>query len=97
MLYLSAPRLLPVIVFLLLPFFLNPYWQKVMISVAVFAILAISWDMLSQSGMISLAENGVLTRGLTEEGLQQRLIEAFSPAVQARRGLSDLLRWGEEV
>jgi len=50
-----------------------------------------------ETGMISLAENGVLTRGLTEEGLKQRLIEAFSPAVQAKRGLSDLLRWGEEV
>ncbi len=50
-----------------------------------------------ESGNISLAENGVLTRGLTEEGLKQRLNEAFSPTTQARRGLVDLLRWGEEV
>jgi diadenylate cyclase len=50
-----------------------------------------------ESGTISLAENGILTRGLTEEGLKQRLMEAFSPAAQPRRGLSDLLRWGEEV
>ncbi len=56
-------------------------------------VLAVS----EETGMISLAEDGVLTRGLSEEGLQQRLIEAFSPAGQARRGLSDLLRWGEEV
>ena len=56
-------------------------------------VLAVS----EETGMISLAENGVLTRGLNEEGLQQRLIEAFSPAVQAKRGLSDLLSWGEEV
>lgn len=50
-----------------------------------------------ESGTISLAENSILTRGLTEEGLKQRLMEAFSPAAQPRRGLSDLLRWGEEV
>ncbi len=49
-----------------------------------------------ETGTISLAENGILTRGLTEEGLKQRLLEAFSPAAQPRRGLSDLLRWGEE-
>ncbi|MBN2365167.1 MAG: TIGR00159 family protein [Calditrichaeota bacterium] len=55
-------------------------------------VLAVS----EETGMISLAENGVLTRGLTEEGLKQRLMEAFSPATQPRRGLSDLLRWGEE-
>ena len=42
MLYLAGPRLLPAAAFLLLPFFLGPYWQKVMISVAVFALLAIS-------------------------------------------------------
>ena len=56
MLYLAAPRLLPVIVFLLLPPLLSVYWQKVMISLAVFALLAISWDLLAQSGMISLGQ-----------------------------------------
>jgi diadenylate cyclase len=56
-------------------------------------VLAVS----EETGKISLAENGVLTGGLTEEGLKQRLIDAFSPTVQSRRGLSDLLRWGEEV
>ena len=56
-------------------------------------VLAVS----EETGKISLAENGVLTGGLTEEGLKQRLIDAFSPTVQPRRGLSDLLRWGEEV
>jgi diadenylate cyclase len=50
-----------------------------------------------ETGTISLAEDGVLTRDLTEEGLKQRLIEAFSPAVQTKKGLSDLLRWGEGV
>jgi branched-chain amino acid transport system permease protein len=56
MLYLAGPRLLPAAAFLLLPFFLGPYWQKVMISVAVFALLAISWDMLAQTGIISLGQ-----------------------------------------
>ncbi len=56
MLYLAGPRLLPVLAFLVLPFFFNTYWQKVVISLAVFALLAISWDLLAQSGMISLGQ-----------------------------------------
>jgi branched-chain amino acid transport system permease protein len=56
MLYLSAPSLTPVIGFLILPAVLSPYWQKVLLSVAVFALLAISWDILAQSGMISLGQ-----------------------------------------
>jgi branched-chain amino acid transport system permease protein len=32
------------------------YWQKVLLSVAVFALLAISWDILAQTGMISLGQ-----------------------------------------
>ncbi|MEW6673250.1 MAG: branched-chain amino acid ABC transporter permease [Thermodesulfobacteriota bacterium] len=56
MLYLAAPRLLPIIVFLLLPPLLSVYWQKVLLSLAVFALLSISWDLLSQSGMISLGQ-----------------------------------------
>ena len=56
MLYLAGPRLLPAAAFLLLPLFLGAYWQKVMIPVAVFALLAISWDMLAQTGMISLGQ-----------------------------------------
>ncbi len=56
MLYLAGPRVLPAAAFLLLPLFLGVYWQKVMISVAVFALLAISWDMLAQTGMISLGQ-----------------------------------------
>jgi branched-chain amino acid transport system permease protein len=56
MLYLAAPRLIPVAGFLLLPVVLGGYWQKVLLSVAVFALLAISWDLLAQSGMISLGQ-----------------------------------------
>jgi len=56
MLYLAAPRLIPIIAFLLLPLILGIYWQKVLLSVAVFALLAISWDILAQAGMISLGQ-----------------------------------------
>ena len=56
MLYLLAPRLIPILGFLLLPLVLNSYWQKVLISVAVFALLALSWDILAQTGMISLGQ-----------------------------------------
>jgi len=56
MLYLSAPRMLPIIGCLMLPLILGPYWQKVLLSVAVFALLAISWDILAQTGMVSLGQ-----------------------------------------
>lgn len=56
MLYLSAPRLIPILAFVLLPLILGIYWQKVLLSVAVFALLAISWDILAQTGMISLGQ-----------------------------------------
>lgn len=56
MFYLSAPRLIPILGFLILPFLLGVYWQKVLLSVGVFALLAISWDILAQTGMISLGQ-----------------------------------------
>jgi len=56
MLYLAAPRLLPVVACLVLPLVLGAYWQKVLLSVAVFALLAISWDLLAQTGMVSLGQ-----------------------------------------
>ncbi|MCP4687161.1 MAG: branched-chain amino acid ABC transporter permease [Desulfobacterales bacterium] len=56
MLYLAGPRLLPIAVLLLLPLFLDGYWQKVLLSTAVFALLAMSWDILAQTGMISLGQ-----------------------------------------
>jgi len=56
MLYLSAPRLLPVVGFIVLPLVLGDYWQRVLLSVAVFALLAISWDILAQSSMVSLGQ-----------------------------------------
>jgi len=56
MLYLAVPRLLPVVGCLVLPLVLGVYWQKVLLSVAVFAMLAISWDILAQTGMVSLGQ-----------------------------------------
>lgn len=57
MVYLAAPRILPVIACLTLPVLLDPYWQKVLLSVAIFALLAISWDILAQTGMVSLGQS----------------------------------------
>jgi branched-chain amino acid transport system permease protein len=56
MLYLAAPRLLPIVGLLVLSVLLSPYWQRVLLSVSVFALLAISWDILAQSGMVSLGQ-----------------------------------------
>lgn len=56
MLYRAAPRVLPVLACLVLPLVLGVYWQKVLLSVAVFALLAISWDILAQTGMVSLGQ-----------------------------------------
>jgi len=57
LLYLLAPRLLPILVLLLLTVTVGPYWQKVLISTAVFALLAISWDFLVAAGsMVSLGQ-----------------------------------------
>lgn len=56
MAYLAFPRLLPIVACLVLPLVLSGYWQKVLLSVAVFALLAISWDILAQSGMVSLGQ-----------------------------------------
>ena len=56
MLYLAAPRLLPIVGLIVLSLALSIYWQRVLLSVCVFALLAISWDILAQTGMISLGQ-----------------------------------------
>jgi len=56
MLYLAAPRLLPIVGLIVLSFALSVYWQRVLLSVSVFALLAISWDILAQTGMVSLGQ-----------------------------------------
>ncbi len=73
MLYLSAPRLLPILVLMVLSFTLNIYWQKVLLSVSVFALLAMSWDFLSQSGMISLGQALFFGMGAYAAGMMNHL------------------------
>ena len=69
MIYLATPRLMPILGFLILPLVLGPYWQKVLLSVAVFALLAISWDILAQSGMISLGQSLFFGMGAYASGV----------------------------
>jgi branched-chain amino acid transport system permease protein len=57
MLYLLAPRAIPVIGLLGATPFLSPYWQEVFISMAVYALLAISWDLLISAGLVSLGQS----------------------------------------
>ena len=56
MFYLAGPRMLPIVGFIVLPLVLGVYWQRVVLSVAVFALLAISWDILAQGSMVSLGQ-----------------------------------------
>ncbi len=72
MLYLALPRLLPIAVCLVLPLILGAYWQKVLLSVAVFALLAISWDLLAQAGMISLGQALFFGMGAYVAGVMNR-------------------------
>lgn len=50
-----------------------------------------------ETGMISLAEGGVLTRGLSEESLTKKIKEAFVVETGKRGTFSNLLNWGEQV
>jgi len=56
MLYVTLPPAIPVICLLVAPLFLPLYWQKVVISACVFALLAMSWDFLVSVGMVSLGQ-----------------------------------------
>ena len=56
MLYVAVPPLAPVLILLILPLELSSYWQKVLISTCVFALLAMSWDFLVGVGMVSLGQ-----------------------------------------
>jgi branched-chain amino acid transport system permease protein len=57
MLYLLFPRAVPVVALLVITPFLSAYWQEIFISTAVYAMLAISWDMLITAGLISLGQS----------------------------------------
>lgn len=56
MLYVAVPPVLPVAALIILPLILPVYWQKVLISTAIFALLAMSWDFLVSVGMVSLGQ-----------------------------------------
>jgi branched-chain amino acid transport system permease protein len=56
MLYIALPPAIPVIALVILPWVLPLYWQKVLISTAIFALLAMSWDFLVSVGMVSLGQ-----------------------------------------
>jgi branched-chain amino acid transport system permease protein len=56
MLYVTLPTALPVIALAILPLVLPEYWQKVLISTCIFALLALSWDFLVSVGMVSLGQ-----------------------------------------
>lgn len=57
MLYLLVPRAIPVVGLLIAAPFLSAYWQEIFISTAVYALLAVSWDMLICAGLISLGQS----------------------------------------
>ena len=57
MLYLLIPRAIPVLGLLGLSPFLSAYWQEIFISTAIYALLAISWDMLISCGLVSLGQS----------------------------------------
>lgn len=56
MIYLLAPRAILILGLFILTLVLGVYWQKVLISTATFALLALSWDLLVSTGMVSLGQ-----------------------------------------
>ncbi|MBU1154305.1 MAG: branched-chain amino acid ABC transporter permease [Proteobacteria bacterium] len=56
MLFLAAPRVVPVVALFVLGLVAGPYWERVLISTCMFALLAISWDLLNSAGMVSLGQ-----------------------------------------
>ncbi|KIX13354.1 branched-chain amino acid ABC transporter permease [Dethiosulfatarculus sandiegensis] len=54
--YLLLPRLLPIVLLLVIGFSVNLYWQRVFVSTISFALLAVSWDLLAQTGMVCLGQ-----------------------------------------
>ncbi len=57
MLYVAVPPILPILVLIILPLILPLYWKKVLISTAIFALLAMSWEFLVSVGMVSLGQS----------------------------------------
>jgi branched-chain amino acid transport system permease protein len=57
LLYLSFPRLIPVVALLVIAPMFSEYWKEVFVSTAIYALLAISWEMLYMTGLISLGQS----------------------------------------
>ena len=57
MLYLLMPRALPVVFLLFVTPLFSPDWQEIIISTAIYALLAISWDLLISAGLVSLGQS----------------------------------------
>lgn len=63
MAFLAAPRLLLIVILLLLPLFLDLYWQRVICAAGIYALLALGFDFLSEYvGLVCLG--GALFIGL---------------------------------
>jgi branched-chain amino acid transport system permease protein len=56
MLYLLAPRLVPVMALLILPLLLKGYWGKVLVYACMYGLLALSWDFMASCGLFSLGQ-----------------------------------------
>ena len=56
MLYFTAPRVLPLAALVAFVLFASPYWQKVMVFTAIVGVLAMSFDLLVCTGLISLGQ-----------------------------------------
>lgn len=50
------PRVVPVVVLLVLPLVLSPYWTKVVTYACVITLLALSWDLFHNVGLLSLGQ-----------------------------------------
>lgn len=57
MCYLLAPRAVPVVLIFVLALVASSYWQKVILQASMFALLAISWDIMAKAGMVSLGQS----------------------------------------
>ena len=56
MLYVLVPRVLPMLLILIFILVATPYWKRVLVSMAMIGILALSWDLLVSTGLVSLGQ-----------------------------------------
>ena len=56
MLYVLVPRVLPMLLILIFILIATPYWRRVLVSMAMIGVLALSWDLLVSTGLVSLGQ-----------------------------------------